>query len=142
MAGRGVVPKRSAERRRTNSAPVEKVVVAGTVEVPLLPDGLHELAVEWYASLRESAQSRYYEPSDWHTARAVAIAWSSFFRGGATSSTLLTAIRQMQEPLLVTEGTRRRAHLEVERPDVADEPKPVNVTDYRARMSQGGRRGR
>jgi len=52
----------------------------------------------------------------------------------------LTAINQMLSALLLTEGDRRRARLEVERaPSAAETGKVLDVTDMlRQRLASGG----
>ncbi|MEO6733765.1 MAG: hypothetical protein ABIN01_21255, partial [Ferruginibacter sp.] len=67
------MPKRSDERVRRNkdeAGPVEKITAAGAVGVPALglPDP-HPIISDFYESLTESAQARFYEPSDWQFAR-------------------------------------------------------------------------
>src|SRR5690606_5981412 len=74
---RGPVPKREDERRRRNKNEdgIETTTVKvdeGPVKAPDVDTEWHPIAQEWFSSLRESAQSRFYEPSDWATAKYIA----------------------------------------------------------------------
>lgn len=118
MGARGPVPKRSDQRVRRNKAEVavEKVESIGVVAVPELGfDDPHFLTVDLYRSLSESAQSRFYEPSDYQTARAVLFFMDQQFKTSRPSGQLLAALFSQLTDLLMTEGARRRVRLEVER---------------------------
>ena len=75
MGARGPVPKRSDQRVRRNKdegGEVEKLPAVGPVEIPDLDiEDPHPLIVDFYESLKDSAQSQFYEPSDWQFARFV-----------------------------------------------------------------------
>lgn len=114
---RGPVPKRTEDRVRTGipDIPVEKLAT----DLPLasqpalnLP-GVHELAQSWYESLAQSAQSVYYEASDWEAARICAFMMSHMLKSSKPSAEVYKAILAQFATLLVTEGDRRRVRLEV-----------------------------
>lgn len=133
------IPKRSAERRRRNaSTGTDSVVVTGPVAIPALPERTHPIAREWYESLKESGQSQFYEPSDWHSAIVVTEMLTRLLSSEKTSAMLFTAAWSAMGELLSTEGSRRRLKMEIERQPTGE--KPANVTDYRARLVKGGRR--
>ncbi|RYH30027.1 MAG: hypothetical protein EON54_22100 [Alcaligenaceae bacterium] len=114
----GPVPKRSSERIRRNKddVEVETLDAIGPVDVPDLGfDDPSPMIVEFYKSLTESAQSKYYEPSDWQYARFALHFADQLVKSGRPSAQLLTAVNQMLTDLLVSEGARRRVRLEVER---------------------------
>jgi hypothetical protein len=115
----GPVPKRSEERIRRNidPTPIDKVQAYGAVvQPPLAIDNPHPLVIDFYHSLGESAQSKYFEPSDWQYARIVCDYLNQELRfGGKRSAQMLAAINSMLVDLLVTEGQRRRVRMEVER---------------------------
>lgn len=118
MGSRGPVPKRSEERVRRNQdeGPIEKVEAIGTFRIPDL--GLsdpHPMIVDMYESLKDSAQSRYYEPSDWQFARFTLHFADQLVKSGRPSAQLLTAVNAAFTDLLVSEGSRRRVRLEIER---------------------------
>ncbi|WP_244431603.1 hypothetical protein [Segniliparus rugosus] len=112
------MPKRSDQRVRRNKedVPVEKVAAIGAVTVPDLGiNDPHPIVKDLYSSLAESAQSRYYEPSDWHFARLAMGFVDGLVKSSRPSAQMLTVVNQMLTDLLITEGARRRVRLEVER---------------------------
>lgn len=129
MAGiTGPVPKRSDERIRRNAEviPIEKLAAAGLVIAPPLAlDDPHPMVVNFYDSLKESAQAKYYEPSDWEYARYVMYFINKLLRHqGNPSAVMFAAINTALSNLLVTEGDRRRVRIEVER-----DGKEADITD-------------
>lgn len=135
MGARGPVPKRSTERRRRNkSSVVETVKVdAPASAVPAANPSWHPIAGDWYASLVESGQAIYFEPSDWQAARFVAEVMSKNLKQKRFSSVLFAAVWAAMNDLLTTEASRRRVRMEIERGDV-DRGQPAGVTaiaDYR-----------
>lgn len=141
MGARGPAPKRSDQRVRRNEpgtkpAQVEQV---GDVEIPAADESWHPTAAAWYASLQDSGQSRFYEPSDWQNAHYCAGLMSRSLTDEKVNAQLVAQVRGLMTDLLVTEGARRRVGLEVVRTSGQDEPKPSgNVTrmeDRRKRVS-------
>lgn len=155
MGTRGPVPKREDQRRRRNAPTTTTTKAAGAIKVVVPPaeDDWHPVAKTWYASLTESGQQQFYEPSDWATAYLIAESISrdlnpqfvGFAQTGRDQTEAefakiplkgasLSAYLKAMGDLLTTEGARRRVSLELKRPDEA----PVegsNVIDYRARVS-------
>ena len=139
MGARGPVPKRSEERVRRNKpeVPVDKIEVIGPVETPELnfPDP-HPLTVDLYASLSQSAQSRFYELSDYQMARAILHFFDIEVKKGKASAQMVQTVFSQLTDLLLTEGARRRVRLEVERDQAAGEV--IEVADmFRARLMEG-----
>lgn len=143
MGTRGPVPKRSEARRRTNEpeTPIDRAPAAETVEVPEPDADWHATARRIWDSLAASGQSRYYEPSDWSAAylmcesisrdlrpqvvgvvqqgpNAGDIAYAEIPLKGAS----LSAYRAVMATLLMTEGDRRRASLELQRGSDGPDP--------------------
>lgn len=132
----GPPPKRSDQRRRRNkptSGPQETTKApAGTEEPPNRPPSdpkWHPLATEWYESLATSGQSRFYEPSDWALARILAESISQELH--PRPMVVAGVVKRIKQPpratalaqwlkgmtaLLATEGDRRRAAMELQRP--------------------------
>ena len=130
----GPVPKRSDQRRRRNKdRPLTSAASGGVRGEPL--EGEHsEHAQRFWESLRRSGQSQFYEPSDWAAAELVVVAIDTFVR--KPSAMLLASIQSAMSNLLVTEGDRRRARLELQR--VTEEPEEADVSElaeYRRRAS-------
>lgn len=120
MGSRGPVPKREDQRVRRNkddAGPVDKIHVSGEVEVPELDiPGVHPMVQDFYDSLPVSAQTRYYEPSDWQLARIVCWHLDQQFKNAkGPSAMMLSTLSSMFNDLMVDEATRRRLRLEVER---------------------------
>lgn len=125
----GPVPKRAQDRRRRNKVDIDTVEVLGEVPVPPADDEWHPLALEWYESLAKSGQSRYYEPSDWATARYIAEAMTrNLCNPRGFSDKLFSAVLSGMGNLLTTEGERRRVRMEIERSATAPAPKLASVT--------------
>ena len=135
----GPIPKRSEERIRRNKpdVPVDKIPVIGMVKAPEL--GLvdpHPLVVDLYRSLSDSAQARFYEPSDYEYARFCLHFADVLLKSQRPSAQLLASVNQMLTDLLVSEGARRRVRLEVERSDTGGEV--IDVAGlFRQRLAQG-----
>lgn len=175
MGERGPVPKRSDQRRRKNKTAAQKKAeaaaaaakagppkspkkpppAAGLAKPPAAKATWHPAAKAWYAALKNSGQSNFYEPSDWAVAYLIAESISRDLKpqvvgineqtGKPVMSTIpmkgasLSAYLKAMTSLLVTEGDRRRAGLELERasliPDTGEEPSDVaDLDDYRARL--------
>lgn len=81
------------------------VIVGRTTRRPAPPD----------QALTESAQAKYFEPSDWQAARFVAHEMDRYIRSARPSSQMFAALMSAMSDLLVTEGTRRRVRIEIER---------------------------
>lgn len=115
----GPVPKHSDDRMRRNAdvIPTEKVEVYGDVVMPALdlPFEPHPMVEDWYESLRLSAQSRFYEPSDWEYARLAAFIMNNILNSARPSPEMFKALQSAMSNLLVTEGDRRRLRIEIAR---------------------------
>lgn len=117
MGSRGPVPKRDVERRRHEKPKVSRdtILISGSIKPPVCPEDLHPLAQDWYNSLADSGQSKFYEPSDWQEARVLAAVLSKALNAGRPSAQLIGLWLQGATQLLTTEGARRRMRLEIER---------------------------
>lgn len=158
MGSRGPVPKRSTQRRRRNKeSEPEKVDTASAVGVvPPADEDWHPIAKRWYESLAGSGQSTFYEPSDWATAVVIAESMSRELKpqvvgmktdenGAQTEPAFavvpmkgasLAAYLKAMTALLVTEGDRRRAGVELQRgAAVVDAPDVPKLDDYRSRLA-------
>jgi hypothetical protein len=154
MGARGPVPKRAEQRRRTNKPTTEIKTAAASPEVttPTADDAWHPVARRWFDSLAESGQAVWYEPSDWALAYLLAESMTrdleAQFVGFEQTSRETTEAKFAKIPLkgaslaaylkamsnlLVTEGDRRRAGVELQRGETVE--KPSNVIDYRARAA-------
>ena len=142
----GPPPKRASERRRRNKPdfPITTAPGAPHVEVPEPDPDWHPVARRWYESLAASGQSQFYEPSDWATAYLLAESISRDLKPQVVGlhpetgkpvraaipmkgASLAAYLRGMTS-LMVTEGDRRRARLELERPGAVEKDTPAGVT--------------
>ena len=129
----GPVPKRSEDRIRHDSNVIDKVHAFGVVRKPDLGlgDDPHPIISDFWNSVGESAQSRYYEPSDWQYLRvALHFLNNMLKKNDKASAQMLTVINQMLQDLLVAEGSRRRVRMEIERNDIGGEAEVKNLSDY------------
>lgn len=117
--------------------PIVHAPGAAEVPVPEADPDWHPLAAKWYESLERSGQSYWYEPSDWAAAQIVAESMSrdlkpqflgisevtgEVVRGTVPiNGTRLSGYLKAWTALLVTEGDRRRARIELERPQAGDD---------------------
>nr|WP_229686536.1 hypothetical protein [Longimycelium tulufanense] len=109
----------------------------GRVEQPPLDlDDPHPLVVDFYDSLRDSAQARYYEPSDWQYARLVLWTVDRYLKSRRPSAQLYAAITSSLTDLLVSEGARRRVRLEVEREQATGGQLADVAALFRERLAQ------
>ena len=133
----GPIPKRSEERRRRNKdSKPEIVAVPGKVKPQPCPNGIHPEARGWYKSLGQSAESRYWEPSDWRQARIAAIWLSGLLSGSRPSAQMVASWLSMVSELGVTEGARRRMRIEIDRRGPIESADVTEMDEYR-RARQG-----
>lgn len=152
MGVRGPIGKRDEERIRRNipENPTETITVIGSVKIPEMGDlshlgETHPIVEEMYESIKQSAAVKYYEPTDWQFARLALYTLNQELiaaqhNGKPVGAMKLTAINQMLSALLLTEGDRRRARLEIERVQNTDSGgKVLDITDVlKQRLASGG----
>jgi hypothetical protein len=134
----GPIPKRSDQRRRTNKPPAGQQLttakVSGVVKVPPATRTWHPIARGWYKSLAESAQSVYYEPSDWAQARLIAESMTRMLNDDDFKASSLQAVMAGMTELLTSEGARRRARLEIQRETEQPAASVTPADGYRDRL--------
>lgn len=151
MGLRGPAPKRDEDRVRRNipTDPTVTVQMHGLVTIPDLGNvshlgETHPLITEMYESIKQSASVKFYEPTDWQFARMTLFMLNQELiaaqhNGKPVGAMKLTAINQMMSALLLTEGDRRRARLEIERAPAETSGKVLDVTDIlRQRLAASG----
>lgn len=141
MGTRGPIPSRDDQRVRRNKpeVPTDTVTAIGAVPVPdlNLGDKLHPLVTDIYESLRNSAQAKYYEPSDWQYARLVMWELNTHLMNSRPSAVYLASINTMLSNLLMTEGDRRRVRIEIERQPTGPTATVTSIADvYKERLNQ------
>lgn len=122
----GPPPKRSDQRRRRNkpdeSQPKLTVVKDDTprpaLKAPRVSPSWHPLMKDWFRSLKQSGQARFYEPSDWQTARLLAEVMSQELNSGeGVKASMLGEFNRAAASLMTTEGERRRLRVELQAAD-------------------------
>lgn len=134
MGIRGPISKRSDAKhghRTFEELATDKAPGAAEVSWPEPDYDWHPIAANWYLSLEQSGQAIFYEPSDVRTAYIIAESMSRDLKeqflgisektGEAIYGSIpmkgasLSAYLKAMSSLLVTEGDRRRAKLELQR---------------------------
>lgn len=133
----GPPPKRSDQRRRRNKTePIDQAISDGGVRGPELPGHHCDVARRFWEALRHSGQAQFYEPSDWAAAEVLVAAIDAFM--DRPSAVLLASINSGMSNLLVTEGDRRRARLELEKPAPPEVTTDVaRIDEFRRRLESG-----
>lgn len=134
----GPVPKRSEDRIRYDGNVIDKVHAFGVVKKPELGlgDNPHPIITDFWDAVGESAQTRYYEASDWQYLRVSLHFLNKLLRSNKPSAQMLTVVNQMLSDLLVSEGQRRRVRMEIERNVTSQDAEVKNLSDYFKDLSQ------
>lgn len=141
---RGPIPKRSGTRLgnisngEAEGAHVTKAKAAEDVQVPRVVSDWHPIAKRWFKALKDSGQSEFYEPSDWAYAYFLADQMSYYQKSKSRSSMMLTAILSGMTGLLLTEGDRRRARIELVRgsPEEEKSAAVIAIEAYKNQLRQ------
>ena len=143
MGERGPAPKRNQDRvRRHRDGRNIEAVRHGRVAVPRGEADWNPHAKKWYGSLKRSAQSAFYEPSDWATAKIVAQEISDYFGldPNLRRPAQMTAILKGMDSVMSTHQSRLRSRVEVQlgdddHGDAKDSEVPDNVREFRAKFA-------
>lgn len=141
MGTRGPIPKRTEARlghqSKSQKDATDKVKAPSIVEQPPADPDWHSIARDWYKSLAESGQARFFEPSDWSAARYVAAVMTRNLVATKFNGQLFSGVWSAMNDLMTTEGARRRLKLEIERP-TPDTEKSQNASvlaEYRKNIA-------
>jgi len=118
MGMQGPVPKRSSERQRRNAPEMEitTIEVEGPSPQPDLGlDNPHPIIADMWESMGRSAQSEFYEPSDWQFARFTLHFANQLVWNQRPSAQMFQGVTSALSDLLLSEGSRRRLRMEIER---------------------------
>lgn len=148
---RGPNPERSEFRRRTNSPSADRGPNRLSKKIgPELPKeyGIKGIGAAWYESLRTSGQAVYYTSSDWTSAWLIAKAIHDYENNARDHGrgSLLAGILKGMNQLMVTEGDRRSARLELERSDqlsedAAEDAGAASISRYREKLAEAQTNG-
>ena len=146
-----VIPKRTEDlaRPRERKGGVIQPVTKGELRKVRIPHGdksWHPIAARFYDSLRTSGQADFYQNSDWAYAYSVADDLSYYknplvnvagVEYHKRSGQMLQSIYAAMASLLVTEGDRRRMHIELSATDDGGESAAVlAIADYRTELGE------
>lgn len=131
MGVRGPVPKRKSQltghrsraelagatvteiRTGASSPSAPSPTIAHQVKPPAASKDWHPLATKLWRALKESQQSAMYDASDWAALRLVMNDLSGFLKSFKRNSQTFAAVIDRLQTHLVTEGSRRRAGIEL-----------------------------
>ncbi len=146
MGSRGPLPKRSGLGDRRTQANkikngVKKVRVKdGVVKPPPADSEWHPIARSLWQAVKDSKYTIYYEPSDWLLLYDACDELSSYKYARQRSAMMRAALNNLLSGLLLTEGDRRRARIEIDR-DTAAEPEEsagiVAMRDFLRKRASG-----
>lgn len=137
MGTRGPIPKRSAERLGHRHAKKEadprQIVSTSEVKIPPASPRWCLIARRMYNSLRGKEISLYMVNSDWAAAYDAAETLTLAYK--TKSAELFKIADRKWDRLLLTEASRRRSGIEIERPVDTQTPETEAGTDHRARLT-------
>ena len=131
----GPVPKRSDQRRHRIKRDITHAETEFEPDIPEADEDWHPVATQWYLSLQKSGQRIFYENSDWAQAFYVAEAMSRSLRTSRISGQLFSSVISACSELLTTEGSRRRARIELERAKAQGETTVSTAMDEYRKMA-------
>jgi hypothetical protein len=142
MAGYGPVPFRTEELAKPSNRTEkpDKIMAEGAVPMPATLDieDAHPLVVNLFEAMKESAQRKYMEPSDWAYAKITLHFANGLLKSARPSGQTLAVVNQMLASLMVTEGDRRRLRIEVERKSQSTDAAVVEIADlFKQRLGVG-----
>ena len=146
MGSRGPIPKRSGQGHRITQAKKAKAGVKrvrvkdGVVKPPTADPEWHPIAKALWQAVKDSKYTIYYEPSDWILLYDACDELSAYKNAKQRSAMMRAALNNLLSGLLLTEGDRRRARIEIDR-DTAAEPEEsagiVAMRDFLRKRASG-----
>lgn len=152
----GPPPKRSEQRRRRNEPAAGEPTQLDVDAEVIIPDAdpdWHPVAAQWFESLKSSGQRHFYASSDWATAFVIAESISREMKPQPVTigsgedrvtemvsvppkGASLAAWLKGMTALLVTEGDRRRAAIELRKPKADGDEEAGSVSSLDAWRSR------
>ena len=100
------------------------------------PRDWHKSARQIWDSAAESGQCDFYQQSDWAVLYSLCEDFDTYKRAGRPSAQMATVLYQQLGNLLMTEGDRRRVHVELHDPEAETESAAViAIADYERELS-------
>lgn len=125
------IPKRGNEghpyaAKRRNEK-ITKARSEDDVFIPPVDEEWHPIAKMLYKSAQTSGQSRFYQSSDWVVLYSFCEDLSNYKFHDKRSPTMLASLNSVMLNLCLTEGDRRKVHIELEK-DLPTEDKSAGLT--------------
>ncbi len=99
------------------------------VVIPRADKDWHPIAKRIWEAMKVSGQEDYYQQTDWAYAYSLCDDLTYYKKAERRSPEMLKAIMTAMERLLLTEGDRRRARIELAEPEPETEPASVHAID-------------
>lgn len=119
MGTRGPVPKTNEARQRRNKESklqeVPAILPADNIQPEPDPEWTHTAVMIWQ-SMGRSAQTVFYQASDWAVAYFLCGAVSAFEKSGRRNGQMISAILSGCGSLMLTEADRRRVGIQLTEP--------------------------
>lgn len=137
---RGPIPNRSEDlarprERKGGDAKAPTKGVARPAKAPNAPKDWHPIARKLWDSVKESGQIDFYAQSDWAVLYSLCDDLSHFKKSKVRSAQMAQTLYSALGNLLVTEGDRRRAGIELtEPPDESDSAAVLAIADYKKEL--------
>ena len=142
MGLRGPTPKRSDERTRRNATGEDGIALKKGVALPFQweePGAEWDVAVKrLYLSLGESGMAAYYQQTDADYAWLICDEFSEYRKSPRKSAVMFAGLISSLSGLGLTEGERRRIHIELDAPQAEVKSAGVVALDkYRKELGVG-----
>ncbi|QDP44208.1 terminase small subunit [Streptomyces phage Celia] len=140
MGTRGPVPNRSEDlaRPRERKGGDAKAVTKGVARPTSVPNAdrdWHPIARKVWDGAKASGQTDFYQASDWAILYSLCDDLSAFKKSKVRSAQMAQTLYSALGNLLLTEGDRRRAGIELnEPPDESEAASVVAIADYKKEL--------
>lgn len=142
MGLRGPMPKRSDERTRRNATGEDGVALKKGVALSFTwrPANTEwdEAVINLYESLSQSGMAAYYQQTDADYAWLICDEFSEYRKSPRKSAVMFSGLIASLAGLGITEGERRRIHIELDAPQAeVKSAGVVAIEDYRKQLGVG-----
>lgn len=119
MGKRGPAPKRNEQRQRRNKDAIlqEVEITSAPASQPPTDQSWHPAARRIWDAMGNSGQTKFYEATDWAYAQFMCDLITDYMTAGKGNGQMVSSILSGLSSLMLTEGDRRRAGVELQRVD-------------------------
>lgn len=146
MGTRGPVPHRSNDlsRERDVNRSGRPDITRGELlptDIPEADPEWHEIAKMLWEGAATSGQRDYYQNSDWALLYSLCDDFSDYKNQGRRSATMAATLYAATSSLLLTEGDRRRARIELSAPVENEDDASITVlAGYKDALTKGAKK--